>query len=186
MANHTTRTTERDAIFFEEFGRTANVSTAAALAGYSRTSVYEWRRADPEFAKQWENADKVSTENLETALYNRAVFGVTKTEPMMWQGRIIHYKETTDYSDTAAIFLLKARNPEKYRERIEINVNWRAELKQIGVNPEEYLQQMIEQAKAQLEANADILDVTASMNEALEDEHVRSATSEVGETGKSS
>jgi hypothetical protein len=163
MANRTMRTPERDNTFFEEFGRTANVSAAAILAGYSRTSVYEYRRDDPEFAKRWENADRVATEHLEEALYNRAVFGVTRYEPLMHQGQVVHIKEVTEYSDTAAIFLLKARNPDKYRERIEVNINWRNELKQIGVNPDEYLQMMVAQAKLQLEANADIIDVTPSM-----------------------
>lgn len=154
------RTTQRDAVFFEEFARTANVSSACILAGYSRTSVYEWRRADPLFAEQWSEADKISTENLETALYNRAVFGVTQSEPIIYKGQIIHIRETTQYSDTAAIFLLKARNPDKYRERIEVNVNWRNELKQVGVDPEQHLQMLIDQARQLLEQNADIIDVT--------------------------
>ncbi len=162
MANgqYNKQTPERDQVFFEEFARSANVSASCALAGYSRAIVYERRKNDIEFAKRWENADHEATVNLEAEMYRRAVFGVHRSEPIMHQGRIVATKEIDEYSDTLAIFLAKARNPEKYRERIEINVNWRQELKQIGVNPEQYLQTMIENAKAQLEANADIIDVT--------------------------
>lgn len=57
MANHTSRTPEKDAIFFKEFARSANVVAACALAGYPRTLVYEHRKKDPEFAQQWEQSD---------------------------------------------------------------------------------------------------------------------------------
>ena len=155
----TIRTPERDAIFFSEFARTANITASAELAGYGRTAVYRWYHDDPEFAKRWVEAEKTSTEHLEEALYNRAVFGTTRIEPIVYKGKIVHTREITEYSDTAAIFLLKARNPDKYRERIEINVNWRAELKQLGVDPEQHLSQMIENARALLEANAEIIDI---------------------------
>lgn len=134
------RTPEIDQTFFDEFGRTANVSSACALAGYSRTSVYEYRRNDPEFARRWKEAEQIATEHLEEALFNRAVFGTTRVEPLMHQGRIVATREITEYSDTAAIFLLKARNPDKYRERIEMTVNWRQEARSMGLDPEQHLQ----------------------------------------------
>lgn len=158
MANRSSRTTEKDAIFFEEFARSANVTAACALSGYAKTSVYEWRKTDQEFAARWENADKEATVNLEAEMYRRAVFGVTRYEPMLHQGKIVVTKKITEYSDTLAIFLAKARNPEKYRERIEVNINWRQELKQLNINPDQYLAQMIEVARMQLEAQETLED----------------------------
>lgn len=164
------RTPERDATFFEEFARSANVSAACALAGYSRTSVYEYRRNDPEFAQLWEKADQEATVNLEAEMYRRATFGVTRYEPMLYKGKVVVTKEITEYSDTLAIFLAKARNPDKYRERIEMTVNWRQEARSMGLDPEQHLQTMIEHARAQLEANANVIDVTPEIDLDLGDE----------------
>lgn len=160
MAPETSRTTEKDAVFFEEFARSANVSAACALAGYSRSAVYRYRNDDPIFARNWETADHEATVNLEAEMYRRAVFGVHRSEPIMHLGRVVATREIDEYSDTLAIFLAKARNPDKYREKLEINVNWRNELKQVGVDPEQHLQMMIDQARELLEQNADIIDVT--------------------------
>lgn len=155
MANHTTRTAEKDAIFFEEFARSANVTAACAMAGYSRSSVYLYRDNDKTFAEQWIEADKRATENLETEMYRRAVFGVTRNEPMLYKGKVVITKEITEYSDTLAIFLAKARNPEKYRERIDINVNWRVELERSGFDAGKVLADMVDTARKQLEMQND-------------------------------
>lgn len=158
MANRTTRTPESDEAFFEFFAHSANVSAACKLAGYARTSVYEWRRDDPEFAKRWKEAEKTATDNLEAEMYRRAVFGVHRSEPIMWQGEIVARREIDEYSDTLAIFLAKARDPEKYRERVEITVNWRAEMIQQGLDPDKLLRTQIELARKQLESEAAVIE----------------------------
>jgi hypothetical protein len=149
-AGRSVRTTEKDAFFFEEFARSANVTSACAMSGYARTSVYEWRRNDKAFAKRWELAENDATVNLEAEMYRRAVFGVTKTEPILYKGKVVITKEITEYSDTLAIFLAKARNPDKYRERIDVNVNWRVELERSGMDASKVLADMIETAKQKL------------------------------------
>lgn len=158
MANQTSRTASADDRFFTLFAQTANVSAACNLSGYPRSSVYEWRRDDPEFAKRWREAEQIATENLEAEMYRRAVFGVHRSDPILWRGKIIAYKEINEYSDTLAIFLAKARDPEKYRERIDVNVNWRLEVQQLGLDPEKLLQQQIELARKQLESEAAVID----------------------------
>lgn len=173
MRGRAIRTTEKDEIFFTEFGRIANVTTACALAGYSRTSVYEWRKADSEFAQRWANAEQTATEHLEAALYERAVFGVTRFEPMLYKGKVVVTKEITEYSDTAAIFLLKARKPEMYRETLKIEVDWASEVKELGIDPQQYLAQVVEQVRKQLEADANVIDVTNSMNDESNDNAAR-------------
>jgi hypothetical protein len=173
-SGRTQRTPEKDDIFFNYFAETANVSAACAITGYARRSVYEWRVKDPEFAKRWEIADKLATSKLEEEAYNRAVFGVTRHEPIMHRGKIVATKEITEYSDTLAIFLLKARDPAKYREKIDVNVNWQLELKQAGVDPQLYMQQMIEAAKQKL------LEVDNS--DVIEGELVKDAIRAVDET----
>jgi hypothetical protein len=175
MANRLTRSSEKDAVFFEEFARSANVKSACALSGYNDTSVYEWRKKFPDFEELWQDAESKATVALEAEMYRRAVFGVTKTEPMLYKGKVVIVKEITEYSDTLAIFLAKARNPEKYRERIDINVNWRMELEKSGLDAQKVLSDMVETARKQLEA--------ANANEIIEAEYYHADTT-IEETGR--
>jgi hypothetical protein len=177
MANRSSRTTEKDAVFFNYLAETANVSAACSLAGYPRTCVYEWKRDDPEFEKRWVEAEKLATAQLEAEMYRRAVFGTHRSEPLMHRGKIVAYKEIDEYSDTLAIFLAKARDPEKYRERVDFNVNWRHDAKHDGLDPETLLMQMRELIRGQLEATSDVIDVTPleSNNDAIR------AVDEIGE-----
>jgi hypothetical protein len=66
----------------------------AEAAGWGRRTVYEHIAADLEFAGAVKDVFDASTDRLEERLYERAM----------------------ERSDTAAIFLLKARRPEIYRE----------------------------------------------------------------------
>ena len=74
-----------------------SVGGACAVAGMARNTYYDWRKADPEFAAEADEAIENGTDFLEDVARQRA----------------------TDSSDTLLIFLLKARRPEKYRERAE-------------------------------------------------------------------
>ena len=51
------------------------MSTAAAVAGTSRTRVYELRKADPAFASAWEEAEEIATDRLEDEARRRALEG---------------------------------------------------------------------------------------------------------------
>lgn len=118
------------------------VTLAARAIGVSRQAIYKFRDNDDSFRKLWDEAIEEGTETLENVAINRGKLN----------------------SDVLLMFMLKARNPDKYRERIEVNVNWRQELRQSGIDPEQYFNQLVETARLQLEANADVIDVTASMN----------------------
>jgi hypothetical protein len=68
---------------------------AARSVGVSRDAVHDWRKHDPEFAQQFDDALRSNTELLEDSAIRRALRGNT----------------------ALLIFLLKARKPEKYSER---------------------------------------------------------------------
>lgn len=96
-----------------------NVTDAAKTAGFSRRAAYEWREDDAEFAAEWDEAVEAGTDQLEQEARRRAYEGVD--EPVFYQGA--ECGTVRKYSDTLLIFLLKGRRPEKYRERVQIDVN---------------------------------------------------------------
>jgi transposase-like protein len=76
MANRTNRTPEKDAKFFEFLSQGASVTAAARAAGYTRSRVYEWRKADAEFAAAWDDSLGRGTDLLEDEALRRAMDGV--------------------------------------------------------------------------------------------------------------
>lgn len=81
-------------LFLDGLRKGLSVQGAADGAGIGRRTAYNWRAEQPEFAAAWDEAIESGTDALEDALLRRAL--------------------TID--TTAAIFLLKARRPAKYRE----------------------------------------------------------------------
>ena len=115
MANRTIRTPEKRATFFTALRENAgNVSKACEAAGIGRMTVYEWRAAEADFASEWDNVVEESTDALEQEVYRRAHDGVE--EPVFYQGEVCG--TVRKYSDTLAMFTLKARRPDIYRENI--------------------------------------------------------------------
>jgi hypothetical protein len=100
--------------FLDHLEETANVSAAAQLAGVGRRTMYERRDADPEFAAAWMQAVDRGTDALEDEAVRRAHEGVD--EPVFYQGTKCGL--VRKYSDTLLIFMLKARRPEKFKDRV--------------------------------------------------------------------
>lgn len=102
-------TDERKTVFLQLLKESGgNVTRSAEAVGVTRQNAYQWRDCDAEFAELWNDAVEHGTEYLEEVAFKRAV----------------------TISDTLAIFLLKARRPEKYRE----NINLQGEM---TLNPDE-------------------------------------------------
>ena len=76
----------------------ATTAEAAEAGRVSRTTAWTWRQQDEAFALAYHDAEEHGTDSLEQVARRRAVEG----------------------SDTLLIFLLKARRPEKYRDRVDI------------------------------------------------------------------
>lgn len=104
--------------FLAALAKSPNVSAAARKARIARAAVYEAREDEP-FAKAWDDALASAIDDAEGEMYRRAVKGTRKP---VYQGGV-KVGEIQEYSDTLLIFLLKAHKPEKYRERMQIDVN---------------------------------------------------------------
>lgn len=96
-----------------------SVSASAGKIGVSRQAVYALRLDDKEFAAAWEDAYESGTDIYEDEAKRRSVEGTKK--PVFYKGAIVgHVREK---SDVLLIVALKARRPERYRERFDIKIN---------------------------------------------------------------
>jgi len=94
--SRTIRTPKNRQKFLKHLSSGASVGASARAAGFGRRTAFEWKADDPDFAAAWEEAYEDATENLEDAARTRAL----------------------EKSDSLLMFLLKARRPEIYRERV--------------------------------------------------------------------
>jgi hypothetical protein len=116
VTRRATRSAKLDDIFLAALAAGQIVSAAAQTAGYSRSAVYDWRKADARFCERWDEAVAIAIERLEAEADRRAVEGVL--EPVFYQGE--ECGQVRRYSDTLLIFRLKALKPDMYRERAAI------------------------------------------------------------------
>ena len=105
------------AAFLTAFRVSCTVTQAATQAGVGRRTHYDWLKADPSYQAQFEDLEEEVTETLEREAIRRGSEGTLK--PVFYQGKACD--EIREYSDTLLIFLLKARRPETYRERSDVN-----------------------------------------------------------------
>jgi hypothetical protein len=107
--------------FLEHFAEFGNISAAARHAGIERHSVYNWQEHDNDFAIAFQQAEIASLEIMEGEARRRAVDGVGSQRRVYDnRGNLVDEYTETKYSDTLLIFLLKARAPEKYRDRYDV------------------------------------------------------------------
>lgn len=108
-------------LFLKHFAEYGNVTAAAKAAGVERNTVYVWQERDDQFVAAFREAEIMATETLEQEARRRAVEGVEKQRRVFDnRGNLIDEYTEYQYSDTLLIFLLKARAPEKYRDRIGV------------------------------------------------------------------
>src|SRR5690348_12157480 len=108
MTQSVIRSADQDQAFFDALARGTPPGMSATAARYSLSAVTEFRRADPEFAQRWKEADDLAVERMEAEADRRAVEGVVKTH--FYQGQ--ECGQVREYSDSLLIFRLKARRPE--------------------------------------------------------------------------
>ncbi|WP_051189890.1 hypothetical protein [Laribacter hongkongensis] len=115
MAKLTKLTPEKEARFLEVLADTANVSAAAKAIRMARPYLYELKAKDKRFAAAWDKAVTYGTAALEDEAVRRACVGTLR--PVFYKG--VKVGSIREYSDTLLIFLLKARDPDKYAERVK-------------------------------------------------------------------
>jgi hypothetical protein len=117
--------------FLDAFVEHATVAAASKVAGVGRRTHYDWLEADAGYADRFKDAEEEVTEALEAEARRRAVAGVE--EPVHYQGERVD--TIRRYSDVLLIFLLKARRPNIYRERVDHQVDHRVSLVELLTPP---------------------------------------------------
>ncbi|MFV0448078.1 MAG: hypothetical protein ACK5MF_06405 [Vibrio sp.] len=118
MSRRTKRTRARDKKFFEALengGLTMTVAKAAKLAGYSRSSVYDYKDSDPAFAKRFNEIMEERYDELEATAYDMAVNGDTDYKVVVDNNG---QKKTVPVKKRHAgivMFLMSANRPARYR-----------------------------------------------------------------------
>lgn len=111
-------TPERGQVAIDALAKGLTARAAAVAAEVNRTTLFEWKYKFPEFAEAWEKAMDSANEFFEDEARRRATDGYL--EPVYQQGVLVGH--VRKYSDPLLIMQLKARFPDKYRERTESEV----------------------------------------------------------------
>lgn len=134
---------------------TGSVQVAARRLGLNRKNLYTKRDQDEEFKAQWELAVADSQTSLEDEAYRRAMIGVE--EPVFQGGRLVGHVQK--YSDGLLTFLLKAHNPNKYSERLQVSgpnggaIPVQMDLTKLGDDELALLEQLLTKAAANVESS---------------------------------
>lgn len=99
--------------FLEALSQTANVTDACRRCEIARSGAYLWRDENPDFAAAWEEAIERGIDALEDEATRRAHEG--RLEPVFYQG--VECGQVRKFSDGLLMFLLRARRPERFKER---------------------------------------------------------------------
>lgn len=91
------------------------------------STLYKWQRQYPEFAEALKLGKDNPDDRVEKSLYHRAIgYSYDAVKIMQYQGQpvVVPYTEHVPPDTTAAIFWLKNRRREEWRDRHEnVNVN---------------------------------------------------------------
>jgi hypothetical protein len=77
------------------------------------------RKANPDFAKRWQEALDEAADILEKEAWRRAAEGTE--EPVFHKGDICGHVRR--YSDNLLMFMLKGMRPEKFREKVYVSTS---------------------------------------------------------------
>ena len=118
--------TDAARVFIEALSNCGNITEACRVAKVSRDWAYDKRKADPEFAAQWEAALEVAIDSLEGEAWRRGRDGyeeyITSKDGLVLgaDGRPVMQRR---YSDALMVRLLQAHRPEKFTDRAKLDVS---------------------------------------------------------------
>ena len=95
----------------------------AEFFSVSEQTLNKWKKDYPEFLESLKKGKNIADANVASRLYNRAIgYSCKATKFATSEGKITDSKEYIEHT-TAAIFWLKNRQPEKWRDKKEVDAN---------------------------------------------------------------
>lgn len=113
-------------VFIEALSNCGNITEACRVANVSRDWAYDKRKADPDFAAQWEAALEIAIDSLESEAWRRGRDGyeefITSKDGLVMgpDGKPVMQRR---YSDALMMRLLQAHRPEKFADRSKVDVS---------------------------------------------------------------
>jgi len=104
--------------FLAAYAQTGIISAACQAANISRQTYYNWYNGDDEFRERAKEAKQAATDAMEYEAWRRAVQGDEK--PYYYQGRVVG--NIREYSDNLLMFLLKSRDPDRFKDHVSAEV----------------------------------------------------------------
>lgn len=108
----------KQAKFLAAFSELGTVAGAVVKSGISDESHYRWMKQSAAYRKAYAQAEERSISRLEAEAVRRATEG--SKDPIFYAGSKVG--DVTRYSDVLLIFLLKAKRPDVYRERLDARI----------------------------------------------------------------
>lgn len=109
--------------FLDRLQKCGIIGLACDQVGVTRNAFYYWMEHDPEFEMAYRQAEMRATEVLEQEAWRRAVQGSPYSRTSYYRGEPVGTDHKIEYSDQLMLALLRARAPEKYREKVDLNVS---------------------------------------------------------------
>lgn len=142
-----------------------SITDAAATAQVDATMPYHRRDADEAFRKAWNKAGSLGKKMLEMESGRRAFHGTLK--PVFYMGEEVG--QIREYSDALMMFLLRAKDPTKYRDNASLEVKGKlaGDFKLSDSDKDGILLAMAEKLTALQEANEDTHEDPSGADEAV-------------------
>jgi len=111
--------------FLSVLSMTNSVTLAARHARISRQAIYEHRNADPEFARQWDEAQEHAIDMLHARVFQRTLEG--DLEPVYYMGVPVGY--IRKFSDKLQIEMLRAYRPDRFKTAgVQVNIGAKGDI----------------------------------------------------------
>ena len=108
----------KQAAYLRGLARLGTQTAACHAAHVDSRTVHVWREHDETFAMRERESKDAMADVLESEAIRRGVHGVQT--PIYQAGKFVGYK--VEYSDQLLTLVLRAWRPDKYRERVDLNV----------------------------------------------------------------
>jgi serine protease inhibitor len=123
----------------------ATDATLADFFNVAESTINRWKLKQPKFKDALIRGKTVADANVAHSLYRRGTgYSCTETHVSNYQGEITLTEITKNYppDTTACIFWLKNRQPDKWRDKVEVDANVKIDKETLEMIENQFIAQM--------------------------------------------